>query len=97
MGMKALSVRVEAAWMALAITSLPVPLSPEISTVERDGATCVTRSSTVSIFSLLPTMFGKIVALLERALEVDVFLAQAAPFDGQRKSARSIRRWTTAW
>ena len=59
-GTNGLSARVEAAWMALAISSLPVPLSPVISTVERDGATCVTRSSTASIFSLLPTMFGKL-------------------------------------
>ena len=59
-GMNALSARVDAEWMALATSSLPVPLSPEISTVERDGATCATRSSTASIFSLLPTMFGKL-------------------------------------
>src|SRR5260370_1002913 len=38
--------------MALAISSLPVPLSPLINTVEREGATCVTRSSSVSISSL---------------------------------------------
>jgi len=38
-GMKALSARGEAAWMPFAMTYLPVPLSPEINTVERDGAT----------------------------------------------------------
>ena len=46
--------------MALAISSLPVPLSPLISTVERDGATCVTRSNSASILSLLPMMLGKL-------------------------------------
>ena len=39
----------------------------------------------------------KVVALLESALELDVFFAQPAAFDGQRDSARSVRRWTTAW
>ena len=39
----------------------PVILGHEGSgTVERAGATCVTRSNTASIFSLFPTIFGKL-------------------------------------
>src|SRR5512140_1325882 len=41
--------RVLAAWMALAITSLPTPLSPVISTVMSVGATC---SMTSTIFRM---------------------------------------------
>ena len=54
------SLRGEFMWMALAISSLPVPLSPWISTVDRLGATCATRSKIFSIGSLLPTMFSKL-------------------------------------
>jgi hypothetical protein len=60
MGTKGLSRRGELAWMALAISSFPVPLSPWIKTVEREGATCATRSKTFSIISLLPTMLEKL-------------------------------------
>jgi len=63
-GTKALSTRGEAEWIAFAISSLPVPLSPLTSTVERDGATWATRSRSVSILSLFPMMLGK----LERCL-----------------------------
>ena len=59
-GTKGLSLRGEFMWMALAISSLPVPLSPCISTVERLGATCATRSKIFSMGSLLPTMFSKL-------------------------------------
>ena len=59
-GTKGLSRRGELAWIALAISSLPVPLSPWISTVERLGATWATRSKTRSMASLLPTMFSKL-------------------------------------
>src|SRR6185437_3526132 len=54
------SARGEWAWIALAMTSLPVPLSPCSSTVERLGATCATQSSTRSMASLLPTMLAKL-------------------------------------
>ena len=54
--------------MALAMSSLPVPLSPLISMVEREGATWVTRSSSVSILSLLPMMFGKLKRCLSARL-----------------------------
>ena len=70
--------------MALAISSLPVPLSPVIKTVEREGATCVTRSSTREHLVAFADDVGEVVALLEGALELDVFFAQAAAFDGQR-------------
>jgi len=54
--------------MALAMSSLPVPLSPLISTVEREGATWVIRSTSVSIFSLLPMMLGKLKRCLSARL-----------------------------
>ena len=59
--------------MALAISSLPVPVSPVIRIVERLLATCATRSSRRSIRSLLPMIFGKAVALFQRALELGIF------------------------
>ena len=46
--------------MALAISSLPVPVSPVIRMVERLGATCATRSSMRTMRSLLPMMLGKL-------------------------------------
>ena len=72
---KDLSTRGDAEWMALAMSSLPVPLSPVMRTVEREGATWATRSKTETMRSLLPMMLREIVALLERALELDVFFA----------------------
>lgn len=44
--MKGPSLRGEAKWMALATISLPVPDSPVMSTVEREGAARSTSSST---------------------------------------------------
>ena len=46
-------------WIAFAMSSLPVPLSPWINTVDRDGATCVTVSSNFFITSDLPMMLLK--------------------------------------
>ena len=48
-----------AKWMARAISSLPVPLSPWISTVELVRATRSTRVKTACIFGLLPMMLAK--------------------------------------
>ena len=59
-GTKFLSRRGEFACSALAMSSLPVPLSPRIRIVERLGATWATRSKMRSIDSLLPTMFSKL-------------------------------------
>ncbi len=66
----------------LAISSLPVPLSPWISTVDRLGATCATRSKTFSMDSLLPTILGEVVALLEGALELQILFFGAMPGHG---------------
>src|ERR1700676_490664 len=46
-------------WMASAISSLPVPVSPLINTVASVGATTRTMSSTRRRAALLPTMRGK--------------------------------------
>ena len=40
---------------------------------------------------------GEIVALLQRALQLDVLFAQPAALDGDAIPARSVRRSTTAW
>ncbi len=57
-GTKEWSARVLWLWMVWAMSSLPVPLSPLTSTVERVGATCSTRLNTRCITGLLPTMFS---------------------------------------
>ena len=44
------------AWMARAMTSLPVPLSPRIRTVASVLATCSTSSMTFRIGGLSPTI-----------------------------------------
>ena len=54
------SARGELAWIALATSSFPVPVSPVIRIVDRLDATCPTRSSSRTIRSLLPMMFGKL-------------------------------------
>ena len=52
--MKGFSARGLSAWMAFAATSLPVPLSPWISTVALLGATCRISSKTRSMAGDLP-------------------------------------------
>ena len=54
--------------MALAISSLPVPVSPVIRMVARLGATCVTRSRMRSMRSFLPMMLGKLYCCLRARL-----------------------------
>jgi hypothetical protein len=47
-------------WMARATSSLPVPVSPRISTVDGVGATVSTRESTFASAGLLPTISPKL-------------------------------------
>ncbi len=47
-------------WMARAINSLPVPLSPVISTVLEVGAHLAIKAKTPCIAELAPTMFSKL-------------------------------------
>jgi hypothetical protein len=54
------SARLEFAWMALATSSLPVPLSPVMSTVASVGATFTMRPSTSRIAAERPTMFSNL-------------------------------------
>ena len=49
-----------AAWRAWATSSLPVPVSPWISTVEPSGPTCSIRSKILRIFGLFETMLWKL-------------------------------------
>jgi len=48
------------------------------------GATWATRSKTLSMISLLPTMLEKCVALLEGALEMEVLFFSPVAGDGER-------------
>ena len=47
-------------WMARAISSLPVPDSPEMNTLASVGATRETTENTFWMDSLVPTMFSKL-------------------------------------
>ena len=82
MGTNGLSRRGELAWMALAMISLPVPLSPWIKTVDRLGATCATRSKTLQHDFAFAHDVGEVVALLEGALELKVFFLGLAAGNG---------------
>ena len=57
--MNGLSARAEWRWNARATSSLPVPLSPWISTVARLGAARAIRSYTARIFALPPMISSK--------------------------------------
>ena len=57
--MNGLSVRGLLAWMALATSSLPVPLSPTTRMVEREGAAWAMRLKTCCMRGLLPTISVK--------------------------------------
>jgi hypothetical protein len=57
--MNGLSARGLLAWMALATSSLPVPLSPTTRMVEREGAACEIRPNTCCMRGLLPTISVK--------------------------------------
>ena len=47
-------------WIAAAISSLPVPVSPVMSTLARDGATWATVLNTACIGGALPMMLSKL-------------------------------------
>ncbi len=51
-------------WMARAISSLPVPVSPQMSTTESVGATVSTCSSTRRSARLCPTISAKLYSVL---------------------------------
>ena len=58
--MNARSARLDRLWMARAINSLPVPVSPRIKTVESEEATFATWRSTLRSASEEPTMSSNI-------------------------------------
>ena len=58
-------------WIARAINSFPVPVSPWISTVESVGATVSTSSSTLRSGALCPTISEKLISLRSSSLEED--------------------------
>ena len=62
--------------MASAMSSLPVPLSPAMSTLARLWATCSTSSSSVCIFGESPTMWPIDVALAQPLAEAHVLLEE---------------------
>src|SRR5579863_1754141 len=67
------SLRTLRLWMARAISSFPVPVSPLISTVESVGATCSTLRRTARTVA---DDFFEVVLGANLFLEVDVFLLQ---------------------
>ena len=73
-------------WIALAKSSLPVPLSPWSKTVARDGATCRTMSITFCIGSDSPMMFSSPNFLLSCCLSVLFSLSSV-----RNLSARAMR------
>ena len=68
--------------MALAMSSLPVPLSPWMRTVERLGATWATSVEEAQHGVALADDVLEVVALLERALELDDLFFGAVAGDG---------------
>ncbi len=58
-GEKGMSLRLELEWMALAISSLPVPLSPVTRTVELESATLSTMPRIFFSRGLRPMMLSK--------------------------------------
>jgi hypothetical protein len=77
-------------WMASAINSLPVPLSPRISTGARVAATCAIVSSTFNSFGCSPTIPLKSY-LASSAARVRLLAAGGVP----RSSVAAIR--STSW
>ena len=87
--------RVSAAWIARATSSLPVPVSPWISTVEPIGPTCSIRSKIFRIFGLFETIVVEAVAvgthLLAELLElVDQLAALEDPLDQEPELIRVV-------
>ena len=60
---KARAARGECLWMARAMSSLPVPVSPVMSTVESVGATLATRARTACRAGEAPTISSNMEAL----------------------------------
>ena len=68
--------------MALAMSSLPVPLSPWMRTVERLGATCAIEVEDAQHDFAFADDVGEVVALLEGALELEIFFFGLVAGDG---------------
>ena len=76
--------------MALAISSLPVPVSPVIRIVERLGATWHHQIEHAQHAVALADDVGETVALLQRALELRVFVDQPLARDHRSISISSF-------
>ena len=63
-------------WMARAMSSLPVPVSPKIRTVESRGATRSAFSSTSRNAALLPIIFPEVLLRADFFAQIDVFFFQ---------------------
>ncbi len=74
---KTWSARGELAWMALATSSLPVPVSPVIRMVERLERHLADQIEHAHHALALADDVGEAVALLERALELGVLVFEA--------------------
>ncbi len=74
-------------WIAAAISSLPVPDSPVMSTLARDGAICATVLNTACIGAELPMMLSKLYFSARRA--------RSRPASARRRRCSSSRATTT--
>jgi len=83
-GMKGASLRELSRWTASATSSLPVPLSPWMSTVEWVPATFLTISNTGSMAAEWPMMFGNAAPS-----------AAAGPSGAGAATSRRPRRWSS--
>ena len=68
-------------WRALATSSLPVPDSPTMSTVDRVGAATRSRSRSSSIATEWPTMPSKPKLLFEALAQPAILVRQHSPLE----------------
>ena len=80
-------------WMARAISSLPVPLSPRISTVESVGATVSTSRSTRFQIGLSPMISSKSYSRPDLVFQVQLFFRQLVLEDRRSAGTPSRFRW----
>jgi len=80
-------------WMACATSSLPVPLSPQMSTVTSLSTTLCARSNTARIGPLWPTMLSKPKWLSSRSLSESTSRTSARFSIALRTTMVSSPRW----
>ena len=81
-------------WIARATSSLPVPVSPRMRTVDVDGATCSTRASTSRNAGDSPTMAPK---LNFPCASFDSMPTYDESCSARRRFSRTSAKRSTAW